>query len=279
MKKFLLGTVGLLALGMAAPATAADLAARPYTKAPPPMVAPIYDWTGFYIGANGGWGQSHSCWDFVDPFGVNLADGCRDRSGGLFGGQIGYRWQASQWVFGLEAQGDWADLSNQRVSLVNPLFSTRTQTDGIGLFTGQIGYAWNAALFYVKGGAAVTSNRFSILTTLNNVELAAASATRWGGTVGVGFEYGFAPNWSVGVEYDHLFMGNANNSFTAPAVPAAFFNNRISQDVDMVTLRVNYRFGGYGSPVVAKILIPRYFDFSSKLGRQKCRPFCWMLHV
>ena len=47
MKKFLLGTVGLLALGMAAPATAADLAARPYTKAPPPMVAPIYDWTGF----------------------------------------------------------------------------------------------------------------------------------------------------------------------------------------------------------------------------------------
>ena len=143
-----------------------------------------------------------------------FADGCRDRSGGLVGGQIGYRWQASQWVFGLEAQGDWADLSNQRVSLFNPLFSTRTKTDGIGLFTGQIGYAWNAALFYVKGGAAVTSNRFSILTTLNNVELAAASATRWGGTVGVGFEYGFAPNWSFGVEYDHLFMGNANNTFT-----------------------------------------------------------------
>ena len=251
MKKFLLGTVGLLALGLAAPAMAADLAARPYTKAPP-MEAPIYDWTGFYIGANGGWGQSHNCWDIVDPFGVAFADGCRDRSGGVFGGQIGYRWQASQWVFGVEAQGDWADLSNQRVSLFNPLFSTRTQTDGIGLFTGQIGYAWNAALFYLKGGAAVTSNRFSVLTTLNNVELAAASATRWGGTVGVGFEYGFAPNWSVGVEYDHLFMGNANNSFTAPAVPAAFFNNRISQDVDMLTLRVNYRFGGYGSPVIAK---------------------------
>ena len=83
MKKFLLGTVGLLALGMAAPATAADLAARPYTKAPPPMVAPIYDWTGFYIGGNGGWGSSHSCWDTVDPFGINVADGCRSRSGGL----------------------------------------------------------------------------------------------------------------------------------------------------------------------------------------------------
>ena len=58
MKKFLLGTVGLLALGMAAPASAADLAARPYTKAPPVYVAPIYDWSGFYIGGNGGWGQS-----------------------------------------------------------------------------------------------------------------------------------------------------------------------------------------------------------------------------
>ena len=54
MKKFLLATVGLVALGMAAPASAADLAARPYTKAPPPMVAAIYDWSGFYIGANGG---------------------------------------------------------------------------------------------------------------------------------------------------------------------------------------------------------------------------------
>ena len=101
--------------------------------------------------------------DFVDAAGVAVADGCRERSGGLVGGQIGYRWQASQWVFGLEAQGDWADLSNQRISLFNPSFSTRTKTDGIGLFTGQIGYAWNAALFYVKGGAAVTSNRFSIL--------------------------------------------------------------------------------------------------------------------
>ena len=94
------------------------------------------------------------------------------------------------------------------------LLSTRTKTDGIGLFTGQIGYAWNAALFYVKGGAAVTSNRFSILDNLTGVELASASATRWGGTVGVGFEYGFTPNWSFGVEYDHLFMGDANNSFT-----------------------------------------------------------------
>jgi outer membrane immunogenic protein len=249
MKKFLLGTVGVLALGMAAPASAADLAARPYTKAPPPYVAPIYDWSGFYIGANGGWGESRSCVDFLNAVGVAVAEGCASRSGGLVGGQLGYRWQASQWVFGLEAQGDWADLSNQRLSLVDPTFSTRTKTSGIGLFTGQIGYAWNASLLYFKGGAAVTDNRFSILDTASGVELAAASATRWGGTVGVGWEYGFAPNWSAGIEYDHLFMGNANNSFTATDRRlVGFLNDRISQDVDMVTLRINYRFGGYGAP-------------------------------
>ena len=60
----------------------------------------------------------------------------------------------------------------------------------------------------------MTSNRFTILEDVFNVELASASATRWGGTVGVGCEYGFTPNWSLGVEYDHLFMGDANNSFT-----------------------------------------------------------------
>ena len=64
--------------------------------------------------------------------------------------------------------------------------------------------------------------------------------------MGVGWEYGFAPNWSFGIEYDHLFMGDANNSFTTTANVAGFLNSRVSQDVDMVTLRVNYRFGGYG---------------------------------
>ena len=148
-------------------------------------------------------------------------------------------------------------ISAARACPVDPalLLSTRTTTDGIGLFTGQIGYAWNAALFYIKGGAAVTSNRFTIHDDLFNVDLASASATRWGGTVGVGFEYGFTPNWSFGVEYNHLFMGDANNSFTGlPLFAANFANSRITQDVDMVTLRINYRFGGYGlgAPVAAR---------------------------
>ena len=99
----------------------------------------------------------------------------------------------------------------------------------------------------------MTSNRFTIRDDLFGVDLASASATRWGGVVGVGFEYGFAPNWSVGLEYDHLFMGDANNSFTGlPVFAACFANSRITQDVDMVTLRINYRFGGYGAPVAAR---------------------------
>jgi outer membrane immunogenic protein len=119
MRKIVLSTAALGAF--AAPAFAADLPAR----APAPMVAAIYDWGGFYIGANGGWGQSHNCWDFVLVAGPFIRDSCRDQSGGIAGGQIGYRWQASQWVFGLEAQGDWADFSSSRVSLINPAFTTR----------------------------------------------------------------------------------------------------------------------------------------------------------
>ena len=252
MRKFLAAAVSFAAITVAAaPASAADMA----VKAPPPAPLPvIYNWSGFYIGANGGWGQSRNCWDFVDVVVLGTFDeGCSSRSGGLAGGQIGYRWQANQWVFGVEAQGDWADLSHSRVSLFDPTLSLRTTTDGIGLFTGQIGYAWNAALLYIKGGAAVTSNRFTIRDDLFFVDLASASATRWGGVVGVGFEYGFAPNWSVGLEYDHLFMGDANNSFTGlPVFAASFANSRITQDVDMVTLRINYRFGGYGAPIAAR---------------------------
>jgi outer membrane immunogenic protein len=239
MRKFSLLALGLLALGVTAPASAADLR----VKAPPPApVVAAYNWSGFYIGANGGWGRVENCFDFELIGAPPFSDGCTDRSGGLFGGQIGYRWQTGGFVFGLEAQGDWADISSERVSLLNPALSTRAETDAIGLFTGQIGWAWDAALFYIKGGAAVTKNNFAILTTLGGIELASASSTRWGATVGAGFEYGFAPNWSIGIEYNHLFMGDSDHAFVIPAFAIA--SNRISQDIDMVTLRLNWRFGG-----------------------------------
>ncbi|MFK4725430.1 outer membrane immunogenic protein [Bradyrhizobium niftali] len=231
-KNLLLAAVSLVALSAAAPALAADLAARPYTKAPA-MVAAIYDWSGFYIGINGGGGSSHATWDFV---GVGR-EGSHDATGGTVGGQIGYRWQSGQWVFGVEGQGNWADFSGDNTSA---LFATRNRTkiDAFGLITGQVGYAWNNVLIYVKGGAAVVSDKYEISSTAGAL-LASTSDTRWGGTVGAGLEYGFAPNWSVGVEYNHIFLSDKDVTFAGFAG-----TERIRQDVDMGLVRLNYKFGG-----------------------------------
>jgi outer membrane immunogenic protein len=249
MKKLLLGALGLATLGLSVPAAAADLATRPYTKAPA-MVAAVYDWSGFYIGANGGYGSSRKCWDFTSPAGVFTAtEGCHDATGGVAGGQIGYRWQSGAFVFGVEAQGDWADLRGSNQSAIALGFSNRSKIDAFGLFTGQVGYAVNNVLLYVKGGAAVTADRFNVWTLPGNALAATTDdQTRWGGAAGVGVEFGFAPNWSAAVEYDHLFMGNKLSRFV-DTTNVFFGTDRIRQDVDLVTVRVNYRWGG---PVIAK---------------------------
>src|ERR1700759_1597840 len=205
MKKLLLVTASLVALGAAAPAMAADLAARHYTKAPP-MVQAAYNWSGFYIGVNGGGGTSHKGWDIA-----GFSEGCHDATGGTVGGQVGYRWQTGPIVFGVEAQGNWADFTGDNISQVFAGDRNHTKIDAFGLFTGQVGYAFNNALIYVKGGAAVADDKYTILTNPGSVLLASASETRWGGVVGVGVEYGFAAHWSGGNEYDHLFMGKQNN--------------------------------------------------------------------
>jgi outer membrane immunogenic protein len=253
MKKLLVAAAGLVALS--APALAADLPARVYTKAPA-IVAPIYNWGGFYVGINGGGGSSHNCWDITNavgfgPVNPNLAEGCHDATGGTIGGQIGYRWQATNWVFGLEAQGNWADFKGSNASLLTAPFAilnNNTKIDAFGLFTGQVGYAWNNVLWYVKGGAAVTSNKYR--GDVLGVTIDTSSETRWGGTVGTGIEIGFAPGWSVAFEYDHLFMGRNDNSFNFVAPVGVFSRtDNIKQDVDIGTVRVNYTFGG---PIVAK---------------------------
>lgn len=238
MKKFLLGTVALIALG-AAPAMAADLAARPYTKAP--VIPALYNWSGFYVGANGGWGTSRKSWDLYAPGGL-VSEGSHDASGATAGGQIGYNWQVGAWVFGVEAQGNWADFKGSNVSLLGPA-TNQSKIEAFGLFTGRVGYAWNNALLYAKGGAAVVSDKYSYYPTATGVTVATASETRWGAAVGAGFEYGFTPNWSFAVEYDHLFLDKKDVTFTSGV------SDRIKQDADLVTARINYRWGG---PVVAK---------------------------
>ncbi|QOZ56108.1 hypothetical protein XH90_11885 [Bradyrhizobium sp. CCBAU 53338] len=261
MKHLLVVAAGVAALAMSVPANAADLAARPYTKAPPPVVAAAYNWSGFYLGLNGGGGWSHKCWDLTAVGAVALAtpfaEGCHNASGAVAGGQIGYRWQNASWVFGLEAQGDWANLKGSNVS--NNFFrvagdsTNQSKIDAIGLFTGQIGYAWNNVLLYVKGGAAVAHDNydgFIVNAAIANPNVDHASETRWGATVGVGGEFAFSPNWSVGIEYNHVFMDDRNITFTSTTAPFAVTRtDRIGQDIDMVTARINYRFGG---PVVAR---------------------------
>jgi outer membrane immunogenic protein len=241
MKKLLLITTALIALGSAA--QAADLAARPYTKAPPMMAAAIYDWSGFYIGVNGGGGWNSSDWN-NPAFG---SEGSHDSSGGTVGGQIGYRWQTGPVVFGLEAQGNWADLSGSRASNVFLNQTNRTKTDAFGLFTGQIGYSFNNVLLYAKGGAAVVDNKFDIRSTSTGANLASTSDTRWGATVGAGIEYGFAPNWSLGFEYDHIFLDRKTYTFAGNF--GGIQTDSIKQDMDLFTARLNYKFGG---PILAK---------------------------
>src|SRR5580700_7844864 len=172
MKTLLLAVAGLTALAIA-PALAADLPARApvYTKAPA-IVAPIYDWSGFYIGLNAGGASSRDCYTLNSVAGVALtpiSEGCHNATGALVGGQAGYRWQMTNWVFGLEAQGDWANLKGSNTSMTGTFgglpFSNQTKIDAIGLFTGQVGYAWNNVLWYAKGGAAVTDNKYNGLFT------------------------------------------------------------------------------------------------------------------
>jgi outer membrane immunogenic protein len=244
MKKIAWVAPVLLALG-AAPAFAADLPARTYTKAPP-MIAPIYNWGGFYIGANGGGGWAHDCRH--DTL-VGTDFGCHDASGGVAGGQVGYRWQATNWVFGLEAQGNWADISGSATSLI-PGVGISSKIDAFGLFTGQLGYAWNNVLLYAKGGAAVVDQRFDFYDSVLGVTTATTGYdTRWGGTVGAGIEVGFAPGWSVAFEYDHIFLGRQTRDFALVPPPGTITGISSGGDVDLATVRVNYTFGG---PIVAK---------------------------
>jgi outer membrane immunogenic protein len=247
MRWFATVGVGFLSFAVVSGAAhAADISPRIYTKAPP-VAAPVYDWTGFYIGLNGGGASSHECLTIFSVAGASVfpnSEGCHDATGGLVGGQFGYRWQLTNWVFGLEAQGDWADLTGSNGSLTATVpYTNQTKIDAIGLFTGQIGYAWNNILAYVKGGAAVTDNKYSSFFTATGVVFNQTTETRWGGAVGAGIELGFARNWSIGVEYDHLFMDSNSVTFPASGIAVTRSDN-ISQDVDMGIVRLNYRFGG-----------------------------------
>jgi outer membrane immunogenic protein len=224
MKKVLLASACLLAL--AAPASAADLAARPYTKAP---IAPaaVYNWTGFYLGiVGGGAGESGS----GDP----------RMKGGFVGGTAGYNWQTGNVVFGIEADGSWADVSASAAATV-PGFgvvSVNSKTDALGTVRGRIGYAVNNVLFYGTGGYAWIDNKITLSALGVSVS---DSQFHSGWTVGAGVEAFIAPQWSIKGEY--LYRSLGGETYFSGALPTGTLN------LHTVQLGVNYHFNG---PVVAK---------------------------
>ena len=185
MKSLLLATVALAAVGMATQASAADLAARPYTKAAP--IAPGINWSGFYAGVMGGyaWGD--------------------DVKGGFGGGTVGYNWQApgSMWVWGLEIDAAGASVKD---SITDLSVTAEEKIRAFGSVTGRVGVTAGAALFYAKGGYAWADNRLS--ATVLGVTLFDESKVHSGWTVGAGAEYMFAPNWSAKVEYMYADYGS-----------------------------------------------------------------------
>jgi outer membrane immunogenic protein len=235
MKKILLATVALVAFG-AAPALAADLAARPYTKAPAYAPAlPIYNWTGFYIGGHVGGAFAGD---------NSIGTGVTASSDGKFlgGVQAGYDYQfAPNWVFGIEGQYSWLSGTNSSVSFVSG-GGTYTYADnqrGLASVTGRLGYTWGPALLYVKGGWAYADYKSSL--TLAGVGTVSSTSSQDGYTVGAGLEYLFTQNWSGKIEYQYYDFGNVDlgAGFTA------------KNDQHVVKAGLNYRFN-WGGPVVAK---------------------------
>ncbi len=240
MKKFLLGTVALVALGATVPALAADLGARaPYDKAPA-YAAPIYNWTGFYIGGHVG-GAFSSDNNFN-----GLATGNNSNGRFLGGLQVGADYQfAPNWVLGIEGQYSW--LSGNIGAIFPGGFVYNNNQRGLGSVTGRFGYTWGPGLLYVKGGYAYSDNNETV--TLGGVPVAFAidGNHRDGYTVGAGLEYMFAPSWSAKVEYQYYNFGSAASLPRPPLVPFGSFTT----DDHTVKAGLNYRFN-WGGPVVAK---------------------------
>ena len=241
IKKFLLATVAFATLGAAAPAFGADLGARPYYNKAPVYAAPIYNWTGFYIGGHIGGAFSGS-----NNFnGLVLSDNSARLLGGV---QAGADWQfAPNWVVGVEGQYSWLGKNNLNAFFPGGLaLQQRPARDRIDHRAASAGPGVRVSL-YVKGGYAYSDNNDTLTLAGVPVAFALDSNHRDGYTVGGGVEYMFAPNWSAKAEYQYYNFGDSR--FVAPAVlvPFGSFHN----DEHTVKVGINYRFN-FGAPVVAR---------------------------
>ena len=216
MKIFKLIGATIVAASFATGALAADLP-RQATKAPVAPMIPAFNWTGFYIGLNGGYGWADS------TFG--------DANGFVGGGQIGYNWQAigSPWVFGLEAdiQGSGMD-----ASATSGVVTVNGSIDAFATLRGRIGYAFDRFMIYGTGGAAFTKTE---LSATNGIVSVSDSDWSTGYTLGAGFEWAVWQRMSVKLEYLYVDSGDIN--LTLAGLP-------VNDDYDFSVIRagLNWRF-------------------------------------
>jgi outer membrane immunogenic protein len=236
MKKLLLASAAILALSV--PSYAADLAARPYTKAPPVAAPLALSWNGFYIGGFGGYGWSDRV-RASNPFLGGGAVSTDELNGGFGGGTIGFNWQApgSQFVWGIEIDAAGADLGTG--SVVGPI-AARDRINAFGSVTGRLGVAFSSALLYVKGGYGWANNQIDV--DVLGVNVFSQSNTHSGWTIGGGLEYMFAPNWSAKVEYQYYDLGKKNYAATVIAGGLD-----IGASIHTIKGGINYHFNWGGS--------------------------------
>jgi outer membrane immunogenic protein len=220
MKRVVFACLGML--GLVATANAADLPRRYNPPPVAPVYAPVYNWTGFYIGINGGGAWGSTKWDSVGSF---------DVSGGMVGGTIGYNWQVQQFVFGLEGDADWTSISGSTTAAC--AFGCKTKNNWLATVRGRIGYSFDRFLPYVTGGLALGNIKPS------QPGFAGGDDTNAGWTVGGGLEFVIAGNWTAKAEYLYVDLGKFNCGL---GCGNGFNPDNVSFTAHVVRGGVNYRF-------------------------------------
>ena len=184
-----------------------------------------YNWTGFYVGINGGgaWGKSN--WDGLPSTSFNT-------SGGVIGGTIGYNLQTGPWVWGLEGDLDWASISGNANTAILCVPNCNTKTDWLGTVRGRVGYAFDRILPYVTGGLAVGDIKAT------QPGFAGATTTKAGWTLGGGAEFAIAGPWTAKVEY--LYVGLGSTSCAAGVCDQLATN--VNHNINLVRGGLNYGF-------------------------------------
>ncbi|WP_170149880.1 outer membrane protein [Rhodoplanes roseus] len=248
MKQVLLTTAALLAL------TGSTFAADMAVKAPPaPIPAPVFSWSGCYIGAHVGGGVLHD--DTTVGFGLAVAG---RGAGAVAGGQLGCNYQTGLFVFGIEGEGYWSGLKVEEDSNYGPGFATSFEAKNKwdATVAARFGYALDRTLVYGKIGWAWGGFDYSSTVTTGGVVAgtAGASGTLDGLLLGVGAEYAFAPNWTTKFEYNYIGYGSKSLDWSACDGGGCGYvgSYPVSADKHIFKVGVNYLFNFGGAPVVAR---------------------------